>query len=78
MGKWYKVLDKINTGSKKTVFIKKILLDQLCFAPCALAGILGTVSFIDGKSKEEIKNKLKRDYFHVLLSNYTVSKPNLY
>lgn len=74
LGKWYKVLDKINTGSKKTIFVKKILMDQIFFAPCALAGILGAVSLIDGKSKEEIKDKFERDYFHVLLTNYKVSK----
>lgn len=57
----------------KTVFIKKVVLDQLCFAPIAIAGVTVLVALIDGKTKRDIEYKLKQDYFHILIANYKVS-----
>ncbi|XKL65143.1 hypothetical protein PGB90_005229 [Kerria lacca] len=70
--KWYHILDKVNNGSLKLTFIKKIALDQLIFAPFAIAFITIFIAFIDGKTKNEIEIKLKRDYVDILCTNYKV------
>lgn len=65
-------MDILNNGSLKITLVKKIALDQLLFAPIALACIMMAVAFLDGKNKKEIEIKLKQDYFHILLTNYKV------
>ncbi|CAI9571375.1 unnamed protein product [Staurois parvus] len=60
VGGWYKVLDGLVPGSSKTVALKKMLLDQGGFAPCFLGCFLIIVGSLNGLSKEEIWDKLKR------------------
>lgn len=70
VGGWYKVLDGLIPGSSKAVAIKKMLLDQVGFAPGFLGGFLTLVGSLNGLSKEEIWAKLKRDYKDALITNY--------
>ncbi|XP_044147584.1 protein Mpv17 [Bufo gargarizans] len=72
VGGWYKVLDGLIPGSSKSVAVKKMLLDQGGFAPCFLGCFLTIVGSLNGLSKEEIWNKLKRDYKDALIANYYI------
>lgn len=71
--KWYKTLDKVKATSVKVAFAKRIALDQLVFAPIAIGCITAAVTLADGKTQEEVENKLKTDFFSILGTNYKVS-----
>uniref|UniRef100_A0A3B3DSN6 Mitochondrial inner membrane protein Mpv17 n=1 Tax=Oryzias melastigma TaxID=30732 RepID=A0A3B3DSN6_ORYME len=75
IGSWYKVLDRLVVGGSKSAAMKKMLLDQLCFAPCFLAAFLSISGALNGLTVEENVSKLKRDYTDALISNYYVSSP---
>ncbi|KAG8534639.1 hypothetical protein GDO81_018951 [Engystomops pustulosus] len=60
VGGWYKVLDRLIPGSSKSIAVKKMLLDQGGFAPCFLGCFLTIVGSLNGLSKVEIWDKLKR------------------
>ncbi|XP_018592487.2 mitochondrial inner membrane protein Mpv17 [Scleropages formosus] len=75
VGGWYKVLDGLVTGSGKSVALKKMLFDQLGFAPCFLGAFLGISGALNGLTVEENIAKLKRDYMDALISNYYLWPP---
>ncbi|KAJ8009124.1 hypothetical protein DPEC_G00085610 [Dallia pectoralis] len=75
VGGWYKVLDKLVTGATKSSAMKKMLVDQVCFAPCFLGGFLGISGTLNGLTVEENVDKLKRDYTDALISNYYLWPP---
>ncbi|XP_065112254.1 mitochondrial inner membrane protein Mpv17 isoform X2 [Paramisgurnus dabryanus] len=60
VGSWYKVLDKLVTGGTKSAALKKMLFDQVCFAPCFLGAFLGISGALNGLTVEENVTKLKR------------------
>ncbi|XP_026856420.2 protein Mpv17 isoform X1 [Electrophorus electricus] len=70
VGGWYKVLDKLVAGGTKTAAMKKMLVDQVGFAPCFLGAFLGISGTLNGLTVEQNIAKLKRDYFDALISNY--------
>ncbi|KAM6906282.1 mitochondrial inner membrane protein Mpv17 isoform 1-T3 [Lycodopsis pacificus] len=70
VGSWYKVLDRLVVGGTKSAAMKKMLVDQLCFAPCFLGAFLGVSGALNGLTVEENVTKLKRDYPDALISNY--------
>ncbi|XP_023687352.2 mitochondrial inner membrane protein Mpv17 [Paramormyrops kingsleyae] len=72
VGGWYKVLDKLVTGTGKSVALKKMLFDQVAFAPCFLGTFLGISGVLNGLTVEENITKLRRDYTDALISNYTL------
>ncbi|TMS12471.1 Protein Mpv17, partial [Larimichthys crocea] len=82
IGGWYKVLDRLVVGGTKSAAMKKMLVDQLCFAPGFLAAFLCISGALNGLTVEENVNKLKRDYTDALISNYylwpTVQIANFY
>ncbi|KAK7878718.1 hypothetical protein WMY93_030957 [Mugilogobius chulae] len=49
-------------GSTKSAAMKKMLVDQLCFAPCFLGAFLGLSGALNGLTLEQNVHKLKRDY----------------
>ncbi|XP_035630860.1 protein Mpv17 isoform X4 [Oncorhynchus keta] len=61
IGSWYKVLDKLVTGGTKSAAMKKMLVDQLGFAPCFLGAFLGISGTLSGLTVEENVAKLKRE-----------------
>ncbi|XP_046877640.1 protein Mpv17 isoform X1 [Hypomesus transpacificus] len=75
IGGWYKVLDRLVTGTTKTAALQKMLLDQVCFAPCFLASFLGISGSLNGLSLEDNIHKLERDYTDALISNYYLWPP---
>ncbi|XP_029452189.1 protein Mpv17 isoform X2 [Rhinatrema bivittatum] len=72
LGTWYRVLDRTIPGKSKAVALKKMILDQVAFAPCFLGGFLSFVSMLNGLSIEQIWKKLKRDYTDALFVNYYI------
>ncbi|XP_072536036.1 mitochondrial inner membrane protein Mpv17 isoform X1 [Salminus brasiliensis] len=65
VGGWYKLLDRLVTGGTKRAALKKMLIDQVCFAPCFLAAFLGISGTLNGLTGEENVAKLKREVFEV-------------
>ncbi|EZA47821.1 hypothetical protein DMN91_011608 [Ooceraea biroi] len=67
---WYGILDK-HIGSKgSSIVIKKVLCDQLFFAPTFVAVLLTTIGICQGKDMERLKLKLKNEYGDILKNNY--------
>lgn len=75
IGGWYKVLDKLVVGGTKTAAMKKMLVDQVCFAPCFLGGFLCISGGLNGLTLEDNVAKLKRDYTDALIANYYLWPP---
>ncbi|KAK2846062.1 hypothetical protein Q7C36_010916 [Tachysurus vachellii] len=70
IGGWYRVLDRFVIGTTKSTALRKMLLDQACFAPCFLGTFLGIYGVLNGLTVEENVAKLKRDYADTLITNY--------
>ncbi|XP_016393060.1 protein Mpv17 isoform X1 [Sinocyclocheilus rhinocerous] len=75
VGGWYKVLDKLVTGGTGGAALKKMLVDQVGFAPCFLGAFLGISGALNGLTVEQNVTKLKRDYMDALISNYYLWPP---
>uniref|UniRef100_A0A8C4HRC8 Mitochondrial inner membrane protein Mpv17 n=1 Tax=Dicentrarchus labrax TaxID=13489 RepID=A0A8C4HRC8_DICLA len=60
IGTWYKVLDRLVVGGTKSAAMKKMLVDQLCFAPGFLGAFLSISGALNGLTVEENIGKLKR------------------
>uniref|UniRef100_A0A672RYZ8 Mitochondrial inner membrane protein Mpv17 n=1 Tax=Sinocyclocheilus grahami TaxID=75366 RepID=A0A672RYZ8_SINGR len=70
VGGWYKVLDKLVTGGTKSAALKKMLVDQVGFAPCFLGAFLGISGALNGLTVEENVAKLKRLWPPVQIANF--------
>uniref|UniRef100_A0A3B3T5L2 Mitochondrial inner membrane protein Mpv17 n=1 Tax=Paramormyrops kingsleyae TaxID=1676925 RepID=A0A3B3T5L2_9TELE len=70
VGGWYKVLDKLVTGTGKSVALKKMLFDQVAFAPCFLGTFLGISGVLNGLTVEENITKLRRLWPAVQMANF--------
>ncbi|XP_017312383.1 protein Mpv17 isoform X1 [Ictalurus punctatus] len=75
VGGWYRVLDRFVIGMTKSTALKKMLMDQVCFAPCFLGAFLGIYGALNGLTVDENLVKLKRDYMDALISNYYYLSP---
>lgn len=71
---WYKFLDyKFGTGKAGIkIVLKKMVMDQSCFAPCFLAALVSGLHFAKGYSTIEVKEHLQDKYSDILLTNYKV------
>uniref|UniRef100_A0A3Q1GL12 Mitochondrial inner membrane protein Mpv17 n=1 Tax=Acanthochromis polyacanthus TaxID=80966 RepID=A0A3Q1GL12_9TELE len=70
VGSWYKVLDRLVVGGTKTAAMKKMLVDQLCFAPCFLGAFLCISGALNGLTVDENVAKLKRLWPPVQIANF--------
>lgn len=63
-------------GSETTVLntIKKTATDQLIFAPSALPVFVTLISLGEGKTMDDVRDKLNKEYFNLLRANYEVSR----
>ncbi|XP_071019817.1 mitochondrial inner membrane protein Mpv17-like [Oncorhynchus clarkii lewisi] len=75
LGGWYKVLDKLVTGGTKSASIKKMLAQQVGFAPCFLGAFLGISRTLNGLTVEGEHCQYRRDYMDALISNYYLWPP---
>lgn len=69
---WYGFLNNFVGSKGKTVAVKKVLMDQIVFAPTFLLFILSSVGFMQGKSLENIEKDIKNNYLDVLITNYYI------
>jgi len=67
---WYTSLDKIVVGTGRSVYIKKMLLDQGVFAPVVISCFMGIMNTIHGKSLQDTQTKIKNDLFYALKANW--------
>ncbi|XP_034515632.1 protein Mpv17 isoform X2 [Ailuropoda melanoleuca] len=74
VGGWYRVLDRLLPHTTKADALKKMLLDQGCFAPCFLGCFLPLVGALNGLSAQDNWAKLRRDYPDALVTNYYVGR----
>nr|KAF6329077.1 mitochondrial inner membrane protein MPV17 [Pipistrellus kuhlii] len=70
IGGWYKVLDRLIPGTTKVDALKKMLLDQGCFAPCFLGSFLSLIGALNGLSARDNWAKLRRLWPAVQLANF--------
>lgn len=68
---WYRVLAKYIGTTGKDVALKKVLLDQLIFAPTMMVIFLSTLSIIQHRPCK-ILEKIERDYVDIMIANYRV------
>lgn len=69
---WYGVLDKYIGSKGSSIAMKKVVCDQLFFAPTFLAILLVTIGICQGKDIEKLKIKLTNEYKDILINNYKV------
>ncbi|XP_046838725.1 protein Mpv17 isoform X3 [Vespa crabro] len=67
---WYRILDKYIGSKGGVVVMKKVLCDQLLFAPSFLSILLVSIGLLQGNDIDSLKHKLKTNYFEILLNNY--------
>jgi protein Mpv17 len=69
---WYNFVEKSFPGGSMRNAFKKVACDQLLFAPIGMGLFLTVTTLMEGKSFEEAKQKLKKDYVRGMKANYTV------
>eukprot|EP01132_Coremiostelium_polycephalum_P004146 gene4146-5187_t len=70
---WYKGLDRIvTTGSVKGQAVKKMMVDQLAFAPVVISCFMGIMGTIHGNTLQENKDHIKKNLFYALKANWTL------
>uniref|UniRef100_A0A1B6DMK9 Mitochondrial inner membrane protein Mpv17 n=1 Tax=Clastoptera arizonana TaxID=38151 RepID=A0A1B6DMK9_9HEMI len=72
VGSWYKLLDKFLGSGGLKIVLKKLVCDQLLFAPVFCAFAVYTFSSIRGQPFKEIKENLQHKYIDILLTNYKI------
>uniref|UniRef100_A0A8C3XHW2 Mitochondrial inner membrane protein Mpv17 n=1 Tax=Cyanoderma ruficeps TaxID=181631 RepID=A0A8C3XHW2_9PASS len=60
VGSWYRILDWLIPGNTKVVAVKKVILDQGCFAPCFLGCFLAVTGATNGLSVQENWSKIQQ------------------
>ncbi|EEB10887.1 protein Mpv17, putative [Pediculus humanus corporis] len=69
---WYGFIDKIFSEKNKTTAVKKMLVDQLLFAPVFLAAVLSVIGITQGNSLKSTYEKVSNEYSDILKTNYTI------
>ncbi|RYD36583.1 MAG: Mpv17/PMP22 family protein [Verrucomicrobiaceae bacterium] len=71
---WYGFLSVKIVGTTFMAAIKRVVLDQMLFAPVLLASFFSAVLLVNGES-DRIPDKLRNDLPTTILTNYTVWIP---
>lgn len=70
---WYRFIDrKVTTTNRVQGLVTKVVLDQFVFAPFFIAAFFTGQGLFEGKSINEIKEKLSSGYTTALIGNYKV------
>lgn len=70
--KWYLILEKLAPGSGSKQTIKKVVLDQLLWAPAINCTVFVLSDKIDGKTNEQVKTNLSTNYIQTMKVNYLI------
>ncbi|OQV25139.1 putative Protein Mpv17 [Hypsibius exemplaris] len=66
---WFWTLERIVKPSRFAA-VKKVLIDQLLFAPVFLASFILLMGCVEGTGWEDAKERLSHDWVNVMMSNY--------
>ncbi|XP_049854463.1 protein Mpv17-like isoform X5 [Schistocerca gregaria] len=69
---WFGFLDSRFKGRSAIIVVKKVALDQLCFVPVFLGVLVSIIGFANGKSLDQVKEKLEADYPDIMMTNYKI------
>ncbi|KAF8525792.1 hypothetical protein BU17DRAFT_83278 [Hysterangium stoloniferum] len=75
MTKWYQFLGDIKFKTPMRSLIARVGLDQVVLAPVAVAFFFSSMTFLEGKSITEAKNRVEAAYYPTLLRNWGVFTP---
>uniref|UniRef100_A0A7E4V232 Mitochondrial inner membrane protein Mpv17 n=1 Tax=Panagrellus redivivus TaxID=6233 RepID=A0A7E4V232_PANRE len=64
LSKWLVLLERVK-GHPKIVPLKKLLIDQICYAPFFSASIIFNLRVLEGHSLTESKDMLVRDFWNI-------------
>ncbi|ELR14490.1 Hypothetical protein ACA1_192610 [Acanthamoeba castellanii str. Neff] len=69
---WYKALDAAIPSASFKASIVKLCLDQSIAAPTLIASFFVVVGAMEGKSRAELEEKMRRDYLATMKVNWSV------
>ncbi|GAN11049.1 protein sym1 [Mucor ambiguus] len=73
LSNWYRFIDKkVTTKNAFQGLATKVVLDQFIFAPFFIAAFFTGQGIFEGKSLQEIKDKLSSGYTTALVGNYKI------
>ncbi|KAI9494699.1 hypothetical protein BDB00DRAFT_726822, partial [Zychaea mexicana] len=78
VGKWYMVLDKyfpmpgVGKPGRDVVALKRMVTDQVVFAPSSLAMFFTTMGLIESGNWQGVREKFRDAYSSALIANYSV------
>ncbi|KAF1802970.1 hypothetical protein FB192DRAFT_1365801 [Mucor lusitanicus] len=73
LSNWYRFIDrKVTTKNAFQGLATKVVLDQFIFAPFFIAAFFTGQGIFEGKSLQEIKDKLSSGYTTALIGNYKI------
>ncbi|WKY06075.1 hypothetical protein Q1695_006349 [Nippostrongylus brasiliensis] len=72
LSKWFRILEKLVTGPLKIVPLKRLLVDQIMFAPIFNAAILFNLRLIEGIGVKESWRKMKEDWSTIYFNSLKV------
>eukprot|EP00455_Lapot_gusevi_P049704 TRINITY_DN709_c0_g1_i3.p1 TRINITY_DN709_c0_g1~~TRINITY_DN709_c0_g1_i3.p1 ORF type:complete len:187 (-),score=2.28 TRINITY_DN709_c0_g1_i3:137-697(-) len=73
VGKWFRYLERIAPAHHgfRSVF-KKVLIDQVVFAPLTTVGFFAAMGAMEGKRSHEIRAKLENSFVDTMIVNYYI------
>ncbi|KAI8362832.1 hypothetical protein BD560DRAFT_455524 [Blakeslea trispora] len=73
LSQWYRLVErKVTLKQPAQALVVKVALDQLCFSPFFIAAFFTGQGLFEGKSLNEIKEKLASGYTTALIGNYKI------
>ena len=74
---WFGYLHRMVRGDTLLAALKRVILDQLIFAPIMIPGFMTNIMILEGKSRDEIKRALIRDVPDAYMTNLGIWVPAL-
>jgi len=67
---WFVLLERIYGTTGKFTPIKKVVTDQLCFAPCLQFTAIPILGLMNGDSWPTIETRIRKDYYDIMIANW--------
>jgi len=67
---WLLILERLYGTTGKLTPIKKVLTDQLCFAPVLQFTAIPVLGLMDGHSRDKIEARIRKDYYDIMIANW--------
>jgi len=74
---WFRFLHKHVSGQTLFSALKRVVIDQIFFAPIVIPGVMTNIMLLEGRALPEIKDALKRDVPDAYVTNLAVWVPAL-